>query len=108
MSDHLAENLKILRISHNMTQEQVAEKCDVSAACVSNWEVGRWMPNLAHQATLAQVFGTSVEKLHVNPHYISDNSVMNDIFCELEAMTAEQQLLVLRIVQEFNRPKSLE
>lgn len=39
---NLADNLKRIRKEHNLSQEQLADKLNVSRQAVSKWESGLW------------------------------------------------------------------
>ena len=43
---NLSENLKKIRKEHNLSQEQLAEKLNVSRQSVSKWESGQAYPEM--------------------------------------------------------------
>lgn len=57
------ENLKVLRLSRNMTQEQVAEKINVTRQAVSSYESGRTRPDIDTLITLSEVYGTDLDAI---------------------------------------------
>lgn len=57
------DNLQKLRNNANFTQEQLAEKLNVSRVTVSKWETGRGYPNLESLKLMAKVFGVTVDDL---------------------------------------------
>jgi transcriptional regulator with XRE-family HTH domain len=42
----IAKNIKMLRQKHNMTQEQLADKMNVSRQAVTKWESGESLPDI--------------------------------------------------------------
>ncbi len=58
-----AEELTKNRKAANMTQEELAEKCDVSRQAVSKWESGESLPDVYVIASLAKMFNISIEDL---------------------------------------------
>ena len=61
MSEVIGKKLKQLRKSKCMTQEQVAEKVDITRSTISNYEIGRRTPHLKDLAALASVFGVGLD-----------------------------------------------
>lgn len=60
---YLAENLKTFRKSADLTQDEVATAVGVTAQSVSKWERGETTPDIALLPALANLFGTSIDKL---------------------------------------------
>lgn len=61
------ENLYTLRKINNMSQEQVAEKINVSRQAVAKWEKGETVPDIYNCMALSELFGVSVDDfLHYN------------------------------------------
>lgn len=52
-----------LRKEHNMTQEQLAAKMNVTDKAVSKWERDISCPDIASLPRLAEIFGVSVDEL---------------------------------------------
>lgn len=59
----LSRNLTYLRKHHGMTQEEVAEKLEVSRQTIAKWETGKSVPDVNNSVALAELFGVSVEDL---------------------------------------------
>lgn len=57
------ENLEQERKRHGMSQEQLAKRLGVSQACVSQWENGSTSPTVFLAVKLADLLGTTCEKL---------------------------------------------
>ena len=76
---YLAENLKSLRKSKDMTQEDVAEAFNVSPQSVSKWERGDTLPDITLLPALANFYKTSVDRL-IGMDKINDKQAKNDIF----------------------------
>lgn len=61
---HLAENIKCLRESLHMTQEELADLIgDITQSAIGNWEAGRREPELKIVVKIAKVFEVSLDDL---------------------------------------------
>lgn len=58
-----AEKLVTYRKEVNMTQEMLAEKCNVTRQAVAKWEKGDSLPDVYLIARIASLFGVSIEDL---------------------------------------------
>ena len=59
----LNESIRALRRERGMTQEQLAEAMNVSAAAVSKWENGQSVPDIAMLTALADFYEVSLDAL---------------------------------------------
>ena len=69
-----SEKLIQLRKKNCLSQEDLAEKLNVSRQSVSRWEIGSAMPDAANILLLSKLFGVSTDYL-LNENYISDNDL---------------------------------
>ena len=60
---NFGKNVQILRKMANMTQEELAEKMNVSRQTVSKWELGTVLPELEKLLELCDGFNCSVDQL---------------------------------------------
>lgn len=58
-----SEQLSKLRKEENLTQEDLAEKCDVSRQAVAKWESGESLPDIYKISQIAKLFDISLEEL---------------------------------------------
>ena len=59
----LKENLIMLRKLHGFSQEQIAEKINISRQAYAKWESGATVPDVDRAAQLARVYGVSLDGL---------------------------------------------
>lgn len=59
----LSENLQNLRKIHNISQEDLAEKLNVSRQAVSKWENGNGYPETEKIITICEIFDCSMDEL---------------------------------------------
>ncbi len=98
MKINIGTNIKRLRQSKGITQEQLAEAVNVSCPAVSKWERGETLPDITLLQPLAFYFGVSLDELmgydkeKVNEeienviseywqYYYKDNSKAGEIIC---------------------------
>lgn len=67
-----------LRKEKNMTQEQLAEKMNVTDKSISRWENGKTMPDLSMIPILADVLGVEVSEL-LNGRRMTKKELINTI-----------------------------
>ena len=56
-------NLKHLRKNHNFTQEDIAEKINVSRQAVAKWEKGETVPDISSCIALAKLYNVTLDNL---------------------------------------------
>lgn len=59
----LKDNLVMLRNFHGFSQEQIAEKIDISRQAYAKWESGATVPDIEKCSRLADVYGVTVDSL---------------------------------------------
>lgn len=59
----LAENLRLLRKDKMLSQEELAEKCQVSRQAIAKWENGESVPVLEKLIFLAELYKVSLDEL---------------------------------------------
>ena len=67
MKHSVGRNISRLRLSQGMTQEQLAQRMDVTPQAVSKWENDLNYPDVAALPALAALLGTSVDSLLTVP-----------------------------------------
>lgn len=63
MNNMISQNLKFLRDKNEMTQEQLAEKLDVSRQTIAKWESGDSFPDIEKCVQIAMAFKVSLDAL---------------------------------------------
>ena len=61
MTEVIGAKLRQLRKSRDMTQEEVAERVDITRSTISNYEIGRRTPHLKDLSKLAAVFNVGLD-----------------------------------------------
>ncbi len=69
--------IKRLRESKNMTQQQLAERINVSDKAISKWETGRGYPDISLVEPLADALGVSIIELFSGENVRNTNKTFN-------------------------------
>ena len=59
----LKDNLAMLRNIHGFSQEELAEKINISRQAYAKWECGDTIPDIEKCSRLAQIYGISIDSL---------------------------------------------
>lgn len=74
------DKVKALRLSHNLSQVQLAEYLNVSKQTISNWENNNIMPSIEMLMKIAQHFSVSTDHLlELDTRCYVDVSGLSDI-----------------------------
>lgn len=84
-----SEKLLTLRKAKDLTQEQLAEKLNVSRQSVSKWESGQAMPELEKIVAMSVVFDVTTD-------YLLKSSEIDDLSVKTEMLEKQQQQMLLR------------
>lgn len=92
MNDGIGAKLKILRKGRKLTQEQLAERLGVNRATISNYEIGRRLPNLNDLKRFAEFYGVGLDYFGVvsKDEMFDLLSRARDVF-ESDAVSDEQK-----------------
>ncbi|MBS4177002.1 helix-turn-helix domain-containing protein [Lederbergia citrea] len=84
---NIGEKLKLRRKKTGFTQEQVAEKMHITRQTLSNWEVGKYFPDIDSIITLSQIYNLSLDELLLGKIYFKGESVMTKKLSFKETMS---------------------
>lgn len=59
----LKDNLMMLRKINGFSQEQIAEKIEISRQAYAKWENGTTLPDIEKATRLAQIYGVTLDSL---------------------------------------------
>ena len=59
--------IRILREEAHLTQEQLAKLLEVDRSTVAKWETGQSLPRLPVLKKIAELFGTTIDRLIGEP-----------------------------------------
>lgn len=74
---NLSDRLQALRKSHGLSQEQLAEKLDVSRQAISKWESGQANPDINNLLKLSSIYEVSTDYL-LSGREVDSQVIYND------------------------------
>lgn len=89
----IGEKIFELRKNARISQEQLAEKLDITRQTISNWELGQTVPDIIQAKKISQIFSISLDEL-------TDNNV-KDILVERVSKTETSVAKFSRILKRF-------
>ena len=84
-----SEKLLTLRKAKDLTQEQLAEKLNVSRQSVSKWESGQAAPELEKIVAMSVVFDVTTD-------YLLKSSEIDDLSVKTEMLEKQQQQMLVK------------
>ena len=102
MNDGIGAKLKILRKGRKLTQEQLADRLGVNRATISNYEIGRRLPNLNDLKRFAEFYGVGLDYFGVvsKDEMFDLLSRARDVF-ESDAISKEQKEEIYREIMKL-------
>lgn len=83
------ERLRIVRNEHGYTQEELADKMNVSQKTISSWETGRTSPKFEESRRLCELYGCTLEYLTGTKQHDSNDITVDDIMFRLKSFDVE-------------------
>lgn len=90
MVSEIGFNIRNLRQKHNMSQDQLAKKLNVSKSMISCYERGKNVPAAECLFQLAMIFGISVDSIL---------GLDNRRFLNVDGLTEGQERLILAMIE---------
>lgn len=78
-AENIGKYLKKLRVKHNYTQEELAEKLHITRQAISSWENGRFIPDIEKIYDLANLYDLTIEEIYAGGNLKSPHK-SNEIF----------------------------
>lgn len=96
----ISEKLLKLRKAKNLTQEELAEKLDVSRQSVSKWETGQCVPDADKLSALSDIFGVSVD-------FLLRPSELDVLTVKAEALENQQKNLEKEVLKKERKKRAV-
>lgn len=104
MDNSFGERIRRFRKIADLTQEELAEECEVSISTISRWEQGTLFPRGGHLEVLSKVFKVSLGDLLETSS--PDDFLLVEFRILLEKLTVSERKYFLDCIQEYLRMKA--
>lgn len=102
MENWVGTRIRNLRKSKGLTQEKLAELCNVTPSVISRWETGNLYPRRDNLIRLSKIFDVCPEEiLNVTNTPVSNDTVIMECVFLLEKLEPEERMFFLRQLQFF-------
>ncbi len=102
MENWLGSRIKRLRSIRGITQEKLAELCNVSPSCVSRWERGSLYPRRDSLEALAKALDAEPGELFcISENPLSHNQLINETVILMEKLDQDEQEFLLSGLQSY-------
>lgn len=100
MDNSFGNRIKELRNLRGLTQEQLAEQCNVSTTSLSRWESGQRRPNIKNQQKLADILCVSIDDFYTElDKNLPQSVILCEILSECQKLDSNEQKFILQIIQ---------
>ena len=106
MRKEIGFRVKQARINANLTQEEFAEKANVSSSFVSRLENGKILPGIERLYTISAVLNVGLQDLLCDLFRTTKNdsaSLTDDINAYIDQMTLPEKQYLLEYIELFHR-----
>ena len=100
------EKLQKLRKEHNITQEGLADKLNVSRQAVSKWESGSAYPDMEKLISLSRIFNISLDDLVNDKELVSKEKCVKKM--DFKDMIDNDAALLMEEIQRVTARKTAE
>lgn len=95
--------IQLLRVQHNLTQKELAEKLNTSQNYLSDVETGKKRPSLDYYMSIANFFKVSLDHIFVDSINMKKNVIIDSIVLKISYMSKEEQKLILNMVETIEK-----
>ncbi len=105
----IIEKLKELRKNKKITQEQLAEKLDISRSKVSSWETNRRDMSITEAIKLANIYEVSLDNLfEINKITEEEYIKLSDKFLKSKNITLEEKVRIIESLRECLKKNNVD
>ena len=98
--DNLGESIRSERIRQGLTQEQLAEKADISLNFMSLIENGKNM-SVQTLINISSALGLSIDKLVYSEENYDPDIISDQILYNLSSLTDDEKLFFLNMIKQY-------
>ncbi len=110
MNITINKNIKALRRGKNLTQEQLAQKLNISPQAVSKWETGTTLPDISLLPSISVVLGVTIDELFTMTDEARFERIDNMLYDVRRLSDTEFKQCEFFLIEKYNnditRPKA--
>lgn len=105
----IMEKLKELRKRKKITQEQLAEKLDISRSKVSSWETNRRDMSITDAIKLAKIYEVSLDNLfEINKITEEEYLKISDKFLKSKNITLKEKIRIIESLRDSLKKNNMD
>lgn len=105
----IIEKLKKLRKSKKITQEQLAEKLEISRSKVSSWETNRRDMSITDAIKLANIYEVSLDNLfEINKITKEEYVKISDKFLKGKNITLKEKVRIIELLRDCLKKNNVD
>lgn len=105
----IMEKLKKLRKCKKITQEQLAEKLDISRSKVSSWETNKRDMSITDAIKLANIYEVSLDNLfEINKITEEEYLKISDKFLKSKNITLKEKIKIIESLQDSLKKNNMD
>lgn len=109
MEYEIIEKLKELRKIKNITQEQLAEKLDISRSKISSWETNRRDMSITEAIKLANIYDVSLDNLFgINKITEEEFIKISNKFFKSKDITLKEKVRIIETIRECLKKNNVD
>lgn len=105
MKESFGFRLKMLRKEHELTQTDLAKKLSIARSTLTNWEIGRVLPDLPSVARLADFFDVTVDFLLCRTNMRKPAHLVANIVDFLDGLTEQEKKSAIDFIEYLRERK---
>ena len=106
MAISFGNRLKKLREVRKLSQEKLAERCNVSTSCVSRWETDSLEPNYKNVLARSQALEIDVAELFpTSNNELPQSFIIRETVVALEQLTESEQEFFFETIKRYQEMK---
>ena len=99
--EEIGKFISKLRKEKNMTQQELAEKLNVTDRTISNWETGRRLPDISILKELSVIFSVTIDEIIYGKKIEKEEIQKKLVDSAIEIYTTKQKIEKLQMLTEI-------
>ena len=93
------KRLRQLRLSRNLSQDQLCDKLDMNASMLSNFETGKNAPALETMIKISKALDAEPNEMFYYSHFKTPKELETELLEIFNSLSTEKQMVYYRIIK---------